>query len=384
MPRQWSQIATSPGRSAAASAVAGSAEADQRRLELAGLRQRDPDLPVARRRGALVTDRQVFLAVAFELFDAAEDVWHEWGACEAYGALPSPSRKTLEISRQFCNFVVNRLLQATPLIGARYCGSASMRDPARERGRPERLAAARRRCAGRARDRTRRLRCAGTPGRRRTGRSRCGRARSASRRCAAACPASRRCSSSSLERELADRGDGGGGDAAAAALARHPVAEVRALERAAHDVRDRDLAGELAALEDQEAVGGAGVAVALDGGQPRALAGAREEAGLAARIPGREVLALGGEERCDARRRPRAPPDGWSPPSLTHRQRSLGSRLTGRVRSRPCLWHGAPRSSRSARRSPSSPSSCSSASSPAASASSPRPCTPASTRRPRC
>ena len=46
----------------------------------------------------------------------------------------------------------------------------------------------------------------------------------------------------------------------------------------------------------------------------------------------------------------------------------------------PCLWHGAPRSSRSARRSPWSPSSCSSASRPAASASSPRPCTPASTR----
>jgi len=46
----------------------------------------------------------LFLAVAFELFDAAENVWHNWGA---YCALSSPWRKTTEISRQFCNFLVN-------------------------------------------------------------------------------------------------------------------------------------------------------------------------------------------------------------------------------------------------------------------------------------
>ncbi len=52
------------------------AEADQRGLELAGLRERDADLAIAPGCGALVTDRQVFLTVTFELFDAAENVWH--------------------------------------------------------------------------------------------------------------------------------------------------------------------------------------------------------------------------------------------------------------------------------------------------------------------
>ena len=72
MPRQWSQIATSPVRSPASSAVRAAPRRIERGLELAGLRQCDPDLPVTPRGGALVTDRQVFLAVAFELFDAAE------------------------------------------------------------------------------------------------------------------------------------------------------------------------------------------------------------------------------------------------------------------------------------------------------------------------
>ena len=66
------------------------------------------------------------------------------------------------------------------------------------------------------------------------------------------------------ERERAGRRDGSRRDAAAAALAADPVADVRALERAAHDVRDRDLARELAAFEDQEAEGGAGGPLALD------------------------------------------------------------------------------------------------------------------------
>ena len=75
MPRQWSQIATSPGRSPASSAVRAAPRRIERGLELAGLRQRDPDLAVAGCGGAHVAARQVFLAVAFELVDAAEDFW---------------------------------------------------------------------------------------------------------------------------------------------------------------------------------------------------------------------------------------------------------------------------------------------------------------------
>ena len=195
-------------------------------------------------------------------------------------------------------------------------------------------------------------------------------------------PASRRCSSSSPNANSADRARRLRSPTPRPQRSpRDPVAEVRALERAAHDVRDRDLAGELAVLEDQEAVGGAGGAVALDGGQARALARARVEAGLAARIPGREVLALGGEERRElagVRAHRRADRDRRAHAVSVPRLRP-GRGIAGRVRSPRCLWPGAPRSSRSARRSPSSPSSCSSASSPAASASSPRPCTPAST-----
>ena len=83
--------------------LARGAEADERRLELAGLCQSDADLPVATGCGALVSDRQVLLAVAFELFDAAENVWHNGGA---YCAFTSPWRISPEISRQFRNFLV--------------------------------------------------------------------------------------------------------------------------------------------------------------------------------------------------------------------------------------------------------------------------------------
>ena len=101
------------------------------------------------------------------------------------------------------------------------------------------------------------------------------------------------------ECERAERGDGGGGDAAAAALAGHPVADVRALERAADEVGERDLAGELAALEDQEAERRAGRAVALDLGQAGALPAPREERRLAARVPRSEVLPLRGQQGRD-------------------------------------------------------------------------------------
>ena len=80
MPRQWSQIATSPGRSVVSSAVRATLEAIECRIELAGLRQCDPDLAIAGRRGAHVTVRQMLLAVVFELVDAAEDFGHEGGA----------------------------------------------------------------------------------------------------------------------------------------------------------------------------------------------------------------------------------------------------------------------------------------------------------------
>jgi len=73
---------------------------DERGVQLAGLGEGDADLAIADRGGATITDRQVLLAVALELFDAAEGVWHRTGpTC----ALPSPSRTSGQNSRYFYN-----------------------------------------------------------------------------------------------------------------------------------------------------------------------------------------------------------------------------------------------------------------------------------------
>ena len=122
--------------------------------------------------------------------------------------------------------------------------------------------------------------------------------------------ASRRCRPRRAEGEVAERADGGERVAVAGVGPAAPVADRAHLGDAAADVGERDAAGQRARprAEDEERIGGAGVAVAGIGGEAAAVGRAAQVVGRPGRLPGLQEGAADGAQFAPLRivRRPAA------------------------------------------------------------------------------